>query len=87
MPFDFDRTMFFRIFVFPDAQDQETQEKIVSTYKAMYEEALKRYGAVPFRYRPGLPWIHQTGGYHDLLKRIKQGIDPNDILSPHLELY
>jgi len=87
MPFDFDRAMFFRIFVFPDAQDQEMQEKIVTTYKAMYEEAMKRYGAIPFRYRPGLPWIHQTGGYYDVLKRIKQALDPNNILGPHLELY
>jgi FAD/FMN-containing dehydrogenase len=87
MPFDFDRTMFFRIFVFPEAHDQEMQEKIVTTYKTMYEESLKRYGAIPFRYRPGLPWIHQTGGYEEALKRIKKVFDPNNILGPHLGLY
>jgi FAD/FMN-containing dehydrogenase len=90
MPFDFGRCMFFRIFIFPDSQNRELLDKVVETYKAMYQEAMKRYGAIPFRFRPGpqgSTWIQQTGGYYDLLKRIKKVIDPNDILSPHTELF
>lgn len=86
-PFDFGRSIFFRIFVFPEASNKKLIEAVGKTYSNMYKEAMKRYGAIPYRHNPGQPFISDTGGYYDLLKRIKQAVDPNNILSPHIALF
>lgn len=86
-PFDFGRSIFFRIFVFPEASNRELIEKVGKTYFRMYKEAMKRYGAIPYRHNPGQPFIFDTGGYYDLLTRIKKAVDPNNILSPHIALF
>ena len=83
-PFDFGRSIFFRIFIYPDPQDQELLDKVAATYREMFDEALERYGAVQFRYRPGMNWLcEKTGEYRELLRRIKKAVDPNNILNPH----
>ena len=83
-PFDFGRSFFFRIFIYPNGQDRELQDKVTATYREMFDEALKSYGAVPFRYRPGMHWLSgQTGEYYKLLRRLKKAVDPNNILNPH----
>jgi FAD/FMN-containing dehydrogenase len=87
MPFDFGRSIFFRAFIYPDPGNQELLKKSAETMKEMYEEAMKRYGAVPYRHRPGLTWQHQTGGYYNFLKKIKQIVDPNNILNPQMGLF
>jgi FAD/FMN-containing dehydrogenase len=84
-PLDFGRSMFFRIFIYPNAQDQALQDKVTATYREMFDEAMKKYGAPPFRYRPGMDWLcEQTGEFYTLLKKLKKAVDPNYILNPHI---
>lgn len=87
MPFDFGRAMVLRMFVFVDPNNEEVISNIVDTYKKMYDRVLLKYGAIPFRYRPGLDLLSKTDGYGNLLKRIKKSVDPNNILNPHLGLF
>lgn len=86
-PFDFGRSIFFRIFCFPDFEDKQLIEKVGQRYSEMYQEAMKQYGAIPYRYRPGQTWMKNCGGYADLLARIKAAVDPNNILSPQQTLF
>ena len=86
-PFDFGRSMFFRIFCFPDPKDQKLVGRIVDKYRKMYEVAMERYGGVPMRVKSGYPTLEITGGYGDVLTRIKKVCDPNNILSPNVGIF
>jgi FAD/FMN-containing dehydrogenase len=86
-PFDFGRSMFFRIFCFPDPKNQKLVGQIVSKYQEMYVTAMKRYGGVPMRVKLGYPTLESTGGYGNALTRIKNAFDPNDILSPNVGIF
>ena len=86
-PFDFGRSIFFRIFVFPEHDKPEVAEKVQQTYARMYREAMKKYGAHPYRHNPGQSFVFETGGYYTLLKKIKDAVDPNNILSPQVGLF
>jgi len=84
-PYDFGRAMFFRVFTFVDPLDKEYQAKIRATCAKLYTTAMEKYGAVRNRARgfeTGL--LAQMGGYGDLLQRIKNVVDPNNILNPNL---
>jgi FAD/FMN-containing dehydrogenase len=73
------------MFVFPDATNQELIHKVTDTYKELFSEVMEKYGAHPYRARFGQTHLYkQTGGYYDILLRIKQAIDPNNILNPHV---
>lgn len=87
MPFDFGRAMLIRVFIFVDPQEDELISNVMNTFKKMYDATLSRYGAIPFRYRPGLELTPKMPGYSDLLKRIKKSVDPNNILNPQLGLF
>jgi FAD/FMN-containing dehydrogenase len=86
-PFDFGRSMFFRIFCFPDPKNQRLVDDIVAKYHDMYEVAMKRYGGVPMRVKLGYPALGLVGGYGKALTRIKKAFDPNNILSPNMKIY
>lgn len=86
-PFDFGRAMFFRIFCFPDPKNQQLVDHIVAKYRQMYEVAMKRYGGVPMRVKSGYPALGLTGGYGEVLTRIKNALDPNNILSPNMDIF
>jgi FAD/FMN-containing dehydrogenase len=53
----------------------------------MYDIAMERYGGVPMRVKSGYPTLENTGGYGDLLARIKKVCDPNNILSPNMGIF
>jgi FAD/FMN-containing dehydrogenase len=86
-PFDFGRSIFFRIFVFPDPKDTEKVAKVRSTYEDLYKTAMEQYGAVPMRYKMGFPTLDDTGSYGDVLKRIKSVLDPNNILNRGIGMF
>lgn len=84
MPFDFGRAMFLRVFTFVDPVNQELINDAAATFKRLYDVAISRYGAIPYRYRRGTEVLKNLGGYNDLLNRIKESIDPHNILNPGL---
>jgi FAD/FMN-containing dehydrogenase len=86
-PFDFGRSMFFRIFVFPDPKDPGLIEKVNNKFNEMFDVAMERYGAIPMRHMSFLPCIDQTGGFNEALKRVKKALDPNNILNPSLGIF
>jgi hypothetical protein len=56
----------------------------VQTRKRYMEEAYKRYGAVPIRfdmsYKPG-ELLAKTGGLKSALRKIKFGLDPENLIN------
>jgi FAD/FMN-containing dehydrogenase len=52
----------------------------------MYDTAMKKYNALPYRYNVG-DFVRGTGGYYELLKKIKLAVDPNNILNPSINLF
>lgn len=86
-PFDFGRSIFFRIFVFPHPEDTETVGKVRAKYQQLYTTAMENYGAVPMRYKLGFPTLDDVGSYGDVLKRIKSALDPNNILNRGIGMF
>lgn len=84
MPFDFGRSMFFRVFTFVDPLNEDLMKKVSDTFQKIYKVAMLRYGAIPFRYRRGATVLQNMGGYRDLLEKVKKALDPNNILNPNL---
>ena len=86
-PFDFGRSIFFRIFAFPDPLDKELIGKVGAKFNEMFTTAMERYGAIPMRHRAYMPCIDRTGGFQDVLTRIKKALDPNNILNRDVGLF
>lgn len=86
-PFDFGRSMMFRIFIFPDPRDLDVQAKIKQTFGQMFGEAMERYGAIPMRHSPLGNFFPQTGNYAEVLTRIKKVLDPNNILNRDIGIF
>jgi glycolate oxidase len=86
-PFDFGRSIFFRIFAFPDPSDQEMIGRVGAKFNEMFDVAMERYGAIPMRHKSYFPCIDQTGGFYEVLKRIKKALDPNNILNPGMGIF
>jgi FAD/FMN-containing dehydrogenase len=86
-PFDYGRSMMFRIFFFPDPRNKAKLAEISRTFGGMFEEAMKRYRAIPMRHSALGSHFGKTGGYADVLTRIKKAIDPNNILNRSMKLF
>ncbi len=86
-PFDFGRSIFFRIFAFPNPRDEELIDKVGSKFNEMFTVAMERYGAIPMRHKKQFACIDQTGGFYDVLKRIKKALDPNNILNRDMGIF
>jgi len=83
-PFDFGRSILLRICGFPDPSDTKLREKMQRKFAKMTEVALKKYHAVPIR---PVGMSDRVGAYTDVLHRIKQALDPNNILSRDAGLF
>ena len=86
-PFDFGRSIFFRIFAFPDPTNQDLIDKVGAKYNQMFNVAMERYGAIPMRHKVQFSCINQTGGFYDVLTRIKKALDPNNILNRDVGIF
>jgi len=89
MPFDFGRSMFFRLFTYIDSEDKELTNRVQNTFKEMYGIAMRKYNAIPFRYRGGMGkiWLEKTPEFYSLYKRIKKVLDPNNILNRNMNIF
>ncbi|MFH1117758.1 MAG: FAD-binding oxidoreductase [Pseudomonadota bacterium] len=83
-PYDYGRSWFLRIFIYPDALDPAVMQKVAATFTGMFDEALARYHATPYRARGfgAVPWLHGTGEFRNYVKKLKAAVDPNNILNP-----
>jgi FAD/FMN-containing dehydrogenase len=86
-PFDYGRSMMFRIFIFPDPRDKAKLAQISKTFGGMFDEAMSQYGAIPMRHSALGSHLHKTGGFADVLTRIKKVLDPNNILNRSMKLF
>jgi FAD/FMN-containing dehydrogenase len=86
-PFDYGRSMMFRIFFFPDPRNKEKLAEISKTFGGMFDEAMKRYRAIPMRHSALGSHFAKTGGYAEVLTRIKKALDPNNILNRSMKLF
>ena len=86
-PFDFGRSMMFRIFFFPDPRNKEKLAEISKTFGGMFDEAMKKYRAIPMRHSAMGSHFSKTGGYAEVLTRIKKALDPNNILNRSMKLF
>jgi FAD/FMN-containing dehydrogenase len=81
------RSIFLRLTPFVDPVDEQEHEKAVEIYRGYIEEGMKRYGATAIRYDGIHNYVDKSGGFGELLKRIKKAVDPNNILNPGLKMY
>ena len=86
-PFDNGRSMFFRIFCFPDPNDTKKIDEVRNNYRKMFNIAMERYGAIPMRHKAEYRTIQLTNGYYEALKKIKKTFDPHNILNPGVQLF
>ncbi|MBN1188157.1 MAG: FAD-binding oxidoreductase [Dehalococcoidales bacterium] len=87
-PFDFGRSIMFRIVLMVPRTDQELVKKVLSTFQEMTDVAMERYGAIPLRHKAYLGnYLDMTGTYADVLGRIKNALDPNNILNRDIGIF
>ena len=89
MPFDFGRSMFFRLFTYVDSKDKELTKQVQQIFTEMYDTAMRKYNAVPFRYRgvTGKIWLEQTPEFYQFYKKIKKALDPNNMLNVNMNIF
>lgn len=81
------RTFFLRLTPFVDPVDEEEHARAMEIYRDYVDEGMKRYGATPIRYDGVHNYVEYSGGFGELMKRIKNAVDPNNILNPGLRMY
>jgi len=87
-PFDFGRSIMFRIVLQVPRTDQEAVKKVLAMFGEMTDVALERYGAIPLRHKAYLGnYLDLTGSYAGVLKRIKKALDPNNILNRDIGIF
>lgn len=81
------RSVFLRITPFVDPVDTAEHARAIEIYKGYIDEGMRRYGGVPPRYDGLNNYVDWAGGFGQLMRTIKQAIDPNNILNPGLRMY
>jgi FAD/FMN-containing dehydrogenase len=87
-PFDQGRMMFHRFYISRFGATFDELREDLKKYGIYSAELLRNYGF--FGHKPpaireeGKAILEQTGGYYEVLKRIKRALDPNNIMSPHM---
>lgn len=88
---DQNRTIFLRMTPYIEATSTDNEiKRALAVHQKYLEEAYRKYGAVPIRniYATSEERnIDKTGGFGILLKKIKNTIDPENILNPGIDIY
>jgi len=90
LPYSHAREFFFAFVILITGSLEEEREYMLhlkSVYSKLYHELLAKYGAVMFRFRQDPTFLPLTGPYGDLLRSIKNVIDPNNIMHPGVNLF
>ena len=90
LPYNHAREFFFAFVILIDTSLQEDKEYILrlqKTYAEMYYTLLDKYGAIMFRFRQDPKFLSLTGPYENLLRNIKNYVDPNNIMHPGVNLF
>ncbi|MBA7653717.1 hypothetical protein ES703_61574 [subsurface metagenome] len=90
LPFNHAREFFFAFVILVVGSVDEEKEYITQlrgAYKNFYYEFLEKYGAIMFRFRQDPSFLAVTGPYGELLRKIKNLIDPNNIMHPGVNLF
>ena len=87
-PFDQNRTAFLRLRTAvplgETPEEEAERDRMLNTTRRLLSYVMQQYGAVPHiknRTQEG-DQLQQAYGYYTCLRKIKQGLDPNDILNP-----
>jgi FAD/FMN-containing dehydrogenase len=87
-PFDFGRSIMFRIVLMVPRSDEQMVKKVLAMFGEMTDTALERYGAIPLRHKAYLGnYLELTGSYADVLRRVKKALDPNNILNRDIGIF
>jgi FAD/FMN-containing dehydrogenase len=90
LPFNHGREFFFAFVILITGtldKEKEYMLHLRKVYSHLYHELLKKHGAIMFRFRQDPTFVPLAGTYGDLLRKIKNIIDPNNIMHPGVNLF
>ena len=90
LPFCHAREFFFAfVILIAGSLDEEKDYmlRLRSAYANLYHTLLAKHGAVMFRFRQDPTFLALTGPYGELLRKIKNLVDPNNIMHPGVNLF
>ena len=90
LPFNHAREFFFAFVILISGSLEEEKDymlHLTSAYTNLYHELLAKHGAIMFRFRQDPTYFALTGPYGELLRKIKNIIDPNNIMHPGVNLF
>ena len=90
LPFNHAREFFFAFVILITGSLDEEKDYMLhlkSAYANLYHELLAKHGAIMFRFRQDPTYFALTGAYGELLRKIKNTVDPNNIMHPGVNLF
>lgn len=90
LPFNHAREFFFAFVILITGSLEEEKDYMVhlrNAYATLYHTLLAKHGAIMFRFRQDPTFLALTGPYGELLRKIKNLVDPNNIMHPGVNLF
>ena len=90
LPFCHAREFFFAFVILITGSLEKERDYMLhlkEAYAALYHTLLTKHGAVMFRFRQDPTFLALTGPYGELLRKIKNTVDPNNIMHPGVNLF
>jgi len=90
LPFNHAREFFFAFVILIVGSLEEEKDYMLhlrSAYATLYHELLAKHGAIMFRFRQDPSFLALSGPYGELLRKIKNLVDPNNIMHPGVNLF
>ena len=90
LPFNHAREFFFAFVILITGtldKEREYMLHLKEAYAKLYHELLAKHGAMMFRFRQDPTFLPLTGPYGDLLRKIKNILDPDNIMHPGVNLF
>lgn len=90
LPFNHAREFFLAFVAYvtgPLVEEQEYLRRLKKVYTALYNDFLRDYGAIMFRFRRDPMFVMRTGVYAEVLRQIKRIFDPYNIMNPGIMIF